>query len=102
MQFCPGAFGILKGYGYGYTYKFIREIKARIGQDGTGTGRRGEDGFMDDSLEKMVSHCTTPTLYIQLHWLATGCTTRSLSEIVFAQPLVAGFYWMVENASWRD
>jgi hypothetical protein len=25
---------------------------------------------MDDSLAKMVSHGTTPTLYIQLQWLA--------------------------------
>ena len=99
VQLCPGAFGILKGYGHGHTYKFIREVKAGIDQDDTGTGQRGQDGFMDDSLVKMVSHGTAPTLYIQLQWLATGCMSRSLSEIVPAQPLVAGFYWMVKNAS---
>ena len=81
------------------TSKFIQEIKAGIGQDDTGTGQRGQDGFMDDSLKKMVSHCTTPTLHTQLQWFETGCMIRSLSGIVPAQPLVAGFYWVVEHAS---
>ena len=53
---CPGAFDILKGYGYGYTYKFVREVKAGIGQDDHHGGDGGaNDGFGEDSLQKMVS-----------------------------------------------
>ena len=52
---CPDAFGILKGC-YGYTYKFLREVKAGIGQDDQHGGDGGaNDGFGEDSLQKMVS-----------------------------------------------
>ena len=55
LLLCPGAFDILKGYGYGYTYKFVREVKAGIGQDDHNGGEGGaNDGFGEDSLQKMV------------------------------------------------
>ena len=51
---CPGAFAILKGYGYGYTYKFVREVKAGIGQDDQHGGDGGaNDGFGKDSSRKI-------------------------------------------------
>lgn len=62
VELCVGAFDIVKGYGYGYTYRFIREIKTGIGQDDQRGGQGGNDGFGDDSLQKMVSGCMTDRL----------------------------------------
>ena len=47
---CAIAFGILRGYGYGSTYKCIREVKAGIGSGEL----RNADQADEDSLARMV------------------------------------------------
>lgn len=44
------AFDILRGYGYGFTYKCIREVKAGIGSDDLTNADQGDE----DSLARMV------------------------------------------------
>lgn len=47
---CVMAFDILRGYGYGFTYKCIREVKAGIGSDDLTNADQGDE----DSLARMV------------------------------------------------
>lgn len=53
-RLCANAFDIMRGYGYGYTYKFIRAARDGVGQDGYGAAG-GADRYEEDSLESIVS-----------------------------------------------
>jgi hypothetical protein len=54
-RLCANAFDIMRGYGYGYTYKFIRAARDGIGQDGLGA-EGAQDRYEEDSLESIVSN----------------------------------------------
>ena len=90
---CPGAFDILKGYGYEYTYKFVREVKAGIGQDDHNGGVGGaNDGFGEDSLQKIVSR--------QSDWRSRERSILLWFELLWHvfRTLVAGLHWVVEGS----
>ena len=48
-RLCANAFGIMGGYGYGNTYKFIRAARDGVGQDGLGAA--GGAGRYEEGLK---------------------------------------------------
>lgn len=54
-RLCANAFDIMRGYGYGYTYKFIRDARNGVGQDSLGAaGGADDERLEEDSIETMV------------------------------------------------